>query len=350
MTILPRWQAWLACMALGWTVVPALAQSTAAPQAPQLPDFVYQARLEQNGVLANGNYDLSFSLWDAASGGLQVGSTVVADDFPVVRGLLTINLSFPGAFTGEQRYLEVTINGTTMPRQPVTTQPVAQYALSGVTGPQGPQGPPGPAGATGAQGPQGPIGATGPQGPQGPIGATGAQGPQGPVGATGAQGPQGPVGATGAQGPQGPIGATGPQGPSGIVSNDYADGAVGTLIDSPSAYVFLGPTLSVTVAAGNTIHVTGTAVLGSTVAAGAQMARLSACHQPSVGGALTDGDADWSLIRVPQNARLPMTVTQRISGLGPGTYNVGICYQMATGQAVNWNYNDWVTVRTWVAN
>lgn len=125
----------------------------------------------------------------------------------------------------------------------------------------------------------------------------------------------------------------------------YTDGGVGALIDT-AAYAFLGPTVSVTVAAGNTIHVDAAALLGSTAGAGAQMTRLSACHQPSAGGALVDNDADWfDIVRVTTNTRVPMTVTQRISGLAAGTYNVGMCYQMGVGQAANWNYNDWVTLR-----
>ena len=42
---------------------PALAQVT------QLPDFTYQGRLQQNGQPANGAFDLTFTLYDAASNG-----------------------------------------------------------------------------------------------------------------------------------------------------------------------------------------------------------------------------------------------------------------------------------------
>jgi hypothetical protein len=102
--------------------------------------------------------------------------------------------------------------------------------------------------------------------------------------------------------------------------------------------------LVVNYTAGNRIVVHGTVTLGSSVVGGATMLRLSACHQPIGGGALVDNDADWSLIRVPQNTRLPMAVSQRISGLSTGTYNVGICYRMAAGQAANWNDNDYVNL------
>jgi hypothetical protein len=42
------------------------------------------------------------------------------------------------------------------------------------------------------------------------------------------------------------------------------------------------------------------------------------------------------------NTRVPITVSQRIAGIAAGTYNVGMCYQMAAGQAANWNDNQWV--------
>jgi hypothetical protein len=75
------------------------------------------------------------------------------------------------------------------------------------------------------------------------------------------------------------------------------------------------------------------------------MSRLSACHQPSGGGALVDNDNDWSPVRLTVNTRLPMVVSQRIASLAAGTYNVGLCYQMGAGQAVNWNDNVWVNNR-----
>ena len=161
----------------------------------QLPDFTYQGRLEESGLPASGSYDFTFTLWDSLSGGSQIGSMISEFDYPVVNGVFTVDLFFPGAFAGEQRYLEVTVNGTVLPRQPVATTPVAQYAMNGVEGPQGPAGP---AGADGAQGEQGPAG---PKGDKGDTGDTGLQGPVGP------QGEQGLTGAQGEQGPQGPAGS-----------------------------------------------------------------------------------------------------------------------------------------------
>jgi hypothetical protein len=127
------------------------------------------------------------------------------------------------------------------------------------------------------------------------------------------------------------------------VANAYVDGAVAVLADT-AVYTFIGPTVSVTIAAGNRIHVSGSATLGSTAVGGATLSRFSVCHQTGGAGALSDNDADWSLVRVPQNTRVPMATTQRISGLAAGTYTVGFCYQAGAGQAVNWNYNDWVNL------
>mgnify|MGYP003543942509 FL=1 len=56
--------------------LPAPALVHAETLAPQLPDFTYQGRLEDNGVAVNGPVNLSFSLWDSETGGLQIGSTI----------------------------------------------------------------------------------------------------------------------------------------------------------------------------------------------------------------------------------------------------------------------------------
>jgi len=105
---------------------------------PQLPDFVYQGRLEQNGAPANGNFDLAFALYDAPAAGNQVGATINELAYPVNAGVFSISLAFPGAFTGTQLYLQVSVQGTPMlPRQPVATTPVSQFTLTGTTGPAG---------------------------------------------------------------------------------------------------------------------------------------------------------------------------------------------------------------------
>lgn len=179
---------------------------------PVAPAFTYQGELRDTSGPVNGARDLRFRLYDAASGGSQVGPTLLAGSLPIVNGRFSVQLDFnAAAFTGQARWLQIEVSDsvgppftTLSPRQAVTATPYALYALN-----PGPQGPQGPAGPQGPQGPTGPQGAQGPQGPSGPQGVPGAQGPQGPAG------PVGPVGPVGAQGPQGPQGETGPQGPAG---------------------------------------------------------------------------------------------------------------------------------------
>lgn len=168
----------------------ALLSSSAAIATTQAPAFTYQGQLKLNGAPVAGNRDLVFKLFDSVTGGLQVGSTVTATGYPLVDGLVNINLDFgAGAFAGQQRWVEISINGTLLsPRQAIAPTPVALYALSGNQGPAGPTGPTGAAGAQGVAGPQGATGATGSTGLQGPIGPTGLQGPAGSANISGTAG------------------------------------------------------------------------------------------------------------------------------------------------------------------
>lgn len=123
----------------GFLLAVMLAWPLAAGADPQLPDFSYQGRLTQNGAPANGSFDFEFRLFDDAVAGSQVGATLTEPGYPVADGVFTVALAFPGAFTGEQRWLQVTVNGQVLlPRQAVGAVPVAQFALSGaIAGPAG---------------------------------------------------------------------------------------------------------------------------------------------------------------------------------------------------------------------
>ncbi len=99
--------------------------------------FSYQGRLNDNGTPANGVYDLRFTLYDALSGGSQVGSILTKDDVTITDGYFTIELDFgTDAFTGEARYLEVGVRpgddtgGYTLlsPLQALTPAPYAVHA------------------------------------------------------------------------------------------------------------------------------------------------------------------------------------------------------------------------------
>ena len=61
---------------------------------PQSTAFTYQGALSENGLPANGNYDLIFKLFDAETIGNQVGSTITKTSFPVASGKFTVDLDF----------------------------------------------------------------------------------------------------------------------------------------------------------------------------------------------------------------------------------------------------------------
>jgi hypothetical protein len=98
--------------------------------------FTYQGRLTDGGTPANGTYDLDFKLYDALSGGSQVGSTSAQRSVNVSNGLFTVQLDFGNVFNGTALYLEIgvrlsSIGGaytTLTPRQPLSPTPYALYS------------------------------------------------------------------------------------------------------------------------------------------------------------------------------------------------------------------------------
>jgi hypothetical protein len=120
--------------ATGVGLDPALAQVGTA--------FTYQGRLADGGVPANGSYDIQLKLWNAASGGGQVGSTVTLGNVNVAAGLFTVSVDFgTSAFTGARRWLEIGVapggSGgpftTLAPRQELTPVANALYASNAAT-------------------------------------------------------------------------------------------------------------------------------------------------------------------------------------------------------------------------
>lgn len=100
--------------------------------------FTYQGRLRDNAQAANGTYDFTFTLYDAASLGNVAGSTQVVNDLNVSGGLFTTTLDFGAVFDGKALWLEIGVrpgnsNGgytPLTPRQALTATPYALYALS----------------------------------------------------------------------------------------------------------------------------------------------------------------------------------------------------------------------------
>ena len=93
---------------------------------------------------ANGTYDFQFQLFNAATGGTQVGPTVSLASVPVVDGVYNVQLSFGNVFTGQTLWLQVSYRvhptsgspayTTLSPRQVAPNSAFADYAtLSGST-------------------------------------------------------------------------------------------------------------------------------------------------------------------------------------------------------------------------
>src|SRR5271165_5781458 len=91
--------AFLAHSTLNSQLSTAFAQGTA---------FTYQGRLQNNGSPASGTYNLTFSLFNASSGGGAVAGPVVTNGVIVANGLFTVLIDFgPGVLTGAANWLEV---------------------------------------------------------------------------------------------------------------------------------------------------------------------------------------------------------------------------------------------------
>jgi hypothetical protein len=108
----------------------------AASAFGQSSAFNYQGRLNDAGASANGTFQFQFRIYDAASGGVQIGGTMSDVAVTVTNGVFTVNLDFGGpAFPGTDRYLEIAVRKTAgdpyttlTPRQKITTAPYATKA------------------------------------------------------------------------------------------------------------------------------------------------------------------------------------------------------------------------------
>lgn len=107
---------------------------SALPLLAQSAAFTYQGVLRENGLPANGAYDLTITLWDDPAGGAQIGGAVSLPGVIVQDGLFTAVLNSadefgPGAFSGPPRWIEISVSGVTLaPRQEATAAPYAAFA------------------------------------------------------------------------------------------------------------------------------------------------------------------------------------------------------------------------------
>ena len=101
--------------------------------------FTYQGSLRDGGNPANGNYQMTFRLYNAAAGGTLLG-TVGPVAVPVSNGLFSVELNFPASiWDGGTRYLEIQVGATTLsPRVKINPTPYASTLRlfeSGVSNP-----------------------------------------------------------------------------------------------------------------------------------------------------------------------------------------------------------------------
>ncbi|MCS7065928.1 MAG: hypothetical protein NZL85_06570, partial [Fimbriimonadales bacterium] len=111
--------------------------------------FTYQGFLRDGNSPANAPYDIQFLLFDAATGGSQIGPSVTYHDLQVQNGLFTVVLNFGSVWDGSARYLEIRVRpGASTgsytilsPRVRVYPTPYAIWATAaGVANPSGPAG------------------------------------------------------------------------------------------------------------------------------------------------------------------------------------------------------------------
>jgi len=105
-----------------------------ARAAPLGPGISYQGQLKQNGSPVHGVVDFEFSLYDDPVAGNIIGVTQTVPDVNVVNGLFAVTLNAggefgPDAFKGEERWLNVNVNGfDLLPRQALSSVPYARHA------------------------------------------------------------------------------------------------------------------------------------------------------------------------------------------------------------------------------
>lgn len=103
----------------------------------QTTAFTYQGRFTDSTVTqpTNGNYTMTFRLFDAATGGNQIpdNTTEISSLVSVVNGIFTVKLDFGAAAfnTTSARFLEIQVGSTVLtPRQEITSAPFSNRAIN----------------------------------------------------------------------------------------------------------------------------------------------------------------------------------------------------------------------------
>jgi len=122
----------LCVLAVAVAVSGALCEIRPAAAGPETA-FTYQGVLDEAGHPLNADADLRCTLWDAETGGSQVGPLVALNAVDVVDGLFTVQLDFgvDPYTSNESRWLEIEVRSpsgvggftTLSPRQRLTSSP-----------------------------------------------------------------------------------------------------------------------------------------------------------------------------------------------------------------------------------
>jgi hypothetical protein len=114
--------------------------SVKSPSANVGTAFTYQGQLKSGGNAVNGTCDFQFGLYDALTGGTQIGATQTNLNVSVSNGLFTTQIDFgANTITGNARWLDIAVRcpassgsyTTLAPRQALTPAPMA-LALPGL--------------------------------------------------------------------------------------------------------------------------------------------------------------------------------------------------------------------------
>ncbi len=266
--------------------------------------FTYQGRLTDANGPVNAACDFQFSLYDAANGGSQVGSTQTVANVIVSGGLFTVQLNGggefgPTAFAGEARWLQIATrcpagsgNFTLFdPRQSLTAAPYALFSRS-----------------TGALNGYS-VSSAAPAGGQ-VLKWNGSQWSPQPLGVT------------------------------MVFTSGQGNPSV------PSSLDFLAPPVQVAVTNGQKVAVHSGKAMGSTLVTGGLALTVYNCYRP-VGGSIVSVGQSIFGVRVATGTRVPISLSTVIEGLN-GTYEVGLCGY--SNNPSSWNDNGYGYTTALVSN
>jgi hypothetical protein len=124
--------------ATGQTAIQLLVDTAWPLSTPLTTAFTYQGALNRDGQAVTAACDLRFTLFDAATGGIQRGLPQTLPAVAVTNGLFTVDLDFGDLFRGDRLWLETAVQcagdpGLTVlsPRQALNAAPYAQSLRPG---------------------------------------------------------------------------------------------------------------------------------------------------------------------------------------------------------------------------